>query len=453
MKHVKSLLMLAAVAALTGCSTDESSSTWDAPASATGEIGFQMTTGNLSRASEADQNLEKFYKNFGVWAYKGNSTADFTTSTNLVMADYLVGYTDGTSTGYDPTGASYGAETTGLSGWWFYDNLGKNQYDGSSPYYLNTQISVMSNNATQYLKYWDANMDYTNFYAYAPYKHGASNSVVTFDPATLKMTLTEVTMSTNASDYVPYMVATNSIAKASYATTKVPLKFERVQSRLRVTVWNDIKGYDVKLLNVTPTSGSATGIVAIPADKGTSSYSLGSYVNKGIPTVTFEGVNPNQKLTVDYTSVQTATAPLSFALCCNGDVIAETRDDALLTANMSPTVFYPLPAGEITDQTNSGFAFYISYKLIAEDTQEEVIVRNAAVYVGPTYTEWKHNTAYTYVFKITDKAGPNPDPDPSNPDVPDSQLYPIIFDGIQVAGYDTEGWEWILGGDGTGTSL
>ncbi|MCC8175812.1 MAG: fimbrillin family protein [Bacteroidales bacterium] len=451
MKHVKTLLMLAAVAALTGCSTDENTSYWEGPSASTGEIGFQMTTGNLSRA-ESDVNLETIYKNFGVWTYKGNATSDFTTTTNLVMADYLVGYTDGSTTGYDPTGASYGAETPTTGGWWFYDLLGTSQYSGTSPFYTSDQKSVMSNNTTQFLKYWDANMDYTNFYAYAPYKHGESGSVVTFDPATLKMTLPTVTMGTNAASYAPYMVATNSIAKASYATTKVPLKFERVQSRLRVTVWNAIKGYDVKLLDVIPKNGSASGIYAIPADHDTD-YSLGSYVNSGVPVVTFSGVNPNQALAVDYTSVATASTPLSFALCCSGDVIAESRADALLEANRSATVYYPLPAGEITGQTNSGFAFYISYKLIAEDTKEEVIVRNAAVYVGPTYTEWKHNTAYTYVFKITDKAGPNPDPDPENPDVPDSELYPIIFDGIQVAGYDTEGWEWVVGGDGSGSSI
>ncbi len=445
MKHVKSLLMLAAVAALTGCSTDETTNSWSGPSVTTGEIGFQMSTGNLSRA-ESDVNLETIYKNFGVWAYKGNATTDFTTATNLVMADYLVGYTDGSSTGYDPTGAYHEGSS------WFYDLLGYGQYNGQSPFYTQVNTTVMSNNETQFLKYWDANYNYTNFYAYAPYKHGASGSVVTFDPATLKMTLTQVTMGTNAASYTPYMVATNSIAKASYSTTKVPLKFERVQSRLRVTVWNAIKGYDVELLDVTPKSGTATGIVAIPADKGTG-YSLGSYVNSGTPVVTFSGVNPDQAFTVDYQDVATATTPLSFDLCCSGSTIAESRTDALLNANMSPTVYYPLPAEEITGQTNSGFAFYISYKLIAEDTKEEVIVRNAAVYVGRDYTKWEHNTAYTYVFKITDQAGPNPDPDPENPDVPDSQLYPIIFDGIQVAGYETDGWEWIVGGDGTGTEI
>lgn len=452
MKHVKSLLMLATVAALTGCSTDENSSSFNGPSAATGEIGFQMSTGNLSRA-EADVNLETIYKNFGVWAYKGDNEAAMKTTgeTTTVMDHYLVGYTNGTNSGYDPTGASYGTDTPS-TGWWFYDNLGTDQYTHSDEdgYYRANQTTVMSNNATQFLKYWDANYAYTNFYAYTPYKHGAGAS---FDRANLKLTLPEVTMGTNAASYAPYMVATASVAKASYTTTPVPLKFERVQSRLRVTVWNDIKGYDVKLLDVTPKNGSASGIYAIPADKGTSSYSLGSYVNSGVPTATFSGVNPNQAFTINYDSPATVSTPLSFALCCNGEKIAESRADALLAANMSSTVYYPLPAGEISSATNSGFAFYISYKLIAEDTKEEVIVRNAAVYVGPTYTEWKHNTAYTYVFKITDKAGPNPDPDPENPDVPDSQLYPIIFDGIQVAGYDTEGWEWILGGDGTGTEL
>ena len=61
----------------------------------------------------------------------------------------------------------------------------------------------------------------------------------------------------------------------------------------------------------------------------------------------------------------------------------------------------------------------IAYKLVSEDTGEEIKFMNGneeiyrTVEVPAAYCQWKSNYAYTYIFKISDKT---------------AELYPITFD-------------------------
>ena len=100
--------------------------------------------------------------------------------------------------------------------------------------------------------------------------------------------------------------------------------------------------------------------------------------------------------------------------------------------------------------SETGFTFHVSYKLIAEDNGEEITVNDARVYVpanvvvGSDTTfiaAWQPNTKYTYTFKITENSTGTTDPgstviDVDDPVVPaNPTVYPIVFDGATITDY------------------
>ena len=153
-------------------------------------IGFSVHKQNITRAVSLE--TVRHY-NFGVWAWavqslKGQADVE-------QMNNYLVGYSDGLSIGYDKTGATTWASTaditSGKTSPWFYEKLGKTEYtyNGTAGFYKADQTAYMSANPTQALQYWNRAYDKTNFYCYAPYDadvtftKGATTSTMTFPGA------------------------------------------------------------------------------------------------------------------------------------------------------------------------------------------------------------------------------------------------------------------------------
>lgn len=106
---------------------------------------------------------------------------------------------------------------------------------------------------------------------------------------------------------------------------------------------------------------------------------------------------------------------------------------------------------------NTGYTFHVSYVLIPEDGTAVTKVYDARVWVAPEYCKWQDGKQYTYIFKITKTSNGSTNPyassddifgdgvtdqpyvDPDDPRVPeDPALLPIVFDGIQVADYETD---------------
>ena len=169
---MKKLFILAAAALMfTACSKDSEVVPSQEKNDNTA-IGFQVLNKNMSRAALQDEG----HLNFGVFAYKS------TDATHNIMDDYLVGYMDGTNKkGYKFANAT---QTTLSSSYWAYEKLGTSEYTldalgAGENYYLADNKRYMSNNANQYLRYWDKNAPTTNFYAYAPYVNKESYSFTT----------------------------------------------------------------------------------------------------------------------------------------------------------------------------------------------------------------------------------------------------------------------------------
>ena len=451
-KHV---LFAIATMTLASCSSDglvnnSSSGGGEAP------IAFSVEKKNITRAGETSTlpSLESTgHYNFGVWAYKVKGS-----SSQLVMDNYLVGYSDGTSKGYDKTKATTWASTIGTekdhTSPWFYENLGTDEYkyDGTAGFYKASQDAYKSANTNQYLRYWDLAYTNTNFYAYAPYRKAG----VSFDG---NKTIT-VEHSAQTAGYDDPSLQEFIFAGAQATNEKledVKLQFKHLGAQVNLRFYESVRGYRVEIIDVT-TDG--TGIQATPATKSGDTYTKADYYTTCGATIDYTTVT-SPTATVNHTDATTTLDNLKFTIpgTSNGlsnitakvtgvkyNVIPEAvSEGSTQTYATSPTVYYPVAQPE---DSEVGFTFHVSYKLIADDNGEEITVKDARVYV-PAYVmngdnkdyiaAWQPNTKYTYTFKITESStgSTSPEnPDITTPAVPTTpQVYPIVFDGATIEDY------------------
>ena len=418
---------------LAGCSTDE---IVDNGGKENREVAmsFNVSQKNMTKAS-----LESTgHYNFGIWAYKNTDV------TNAIMANYLVGYMDVTNKkGYKMDGA---VQTTLNDSYWAYEKLGTSQYtlatnEPGDFYYTTSDNNYLSNNADQWLKYWDYSSANTEFFAYAPYVKSAT-APVEFNNITKVMTFPDNTIIAgydNLSLY-EYMYAYTNVSKANY-NNDVPLSFKRMTSKVNIKFWEDIDGYTVEIVDLNGnTSNSVTGVQATPATATTSgsttTYARSSdFYVKAKASVNFSSTSAS--LTVTGTTIQTDN--LEFKIPEFAASAQRTIGTSSATATPSPTTYYGIPLGT---GNNTGFTFHVSYLLTAEDTGEKIYVNNATVHVPASYVQWKSNTHYTYIFKITKSSSGSTDggatqdyndPSPSTADA----LFPIIFDNCVVEDWQT----------------
>lgn len=448
----KTMILLVAAVALAGCSSDELVNNPKTRTDGEAPIAFSVEKKNITRAT----NLEELgHYNFGVWAYKTGSSAS-----KNVMTNYLVGFSDGTGKGYEKSGASTwkgdaGTESDHQSPW-FYENLGTAEYsyNGSEGYYKDSETAYMSANQNQYLRYWDLAYATTEFFAYAPYRA----SGVTFDDHAKTITVAS-SAQTAGYDNASLQEFIYAGAESTNADLKdVKLNFKHLGAQVNLRFYENVRGYRVEIINVTP---SDNGIQATPAkvtgSGASKTYTKADYYTDCGATIDYSSDINAPTATVNFTGATRTDDNLVFSIPAAGygiesytapvtgvdySVIPEdVENPSTQKYAVSPTVYYPVaqPA-----DSETGFTFHVSYKLIAQDNGEEITVNDARVYVpakeGATYiAAWQPNTRYTYTFKITENSTGSTSP--SYPDVDDPQVpaqatvYPIVFDGATIVEY------------------
>lgn len=424
------ILTLVAVLACTACSDDRELGN-SSPETTANAIGFQVIkknvltrSGSTTSGTASTIGLEDAgHYNFGVFAYK-----DTQADNDIIMENYLVGY-HGTNVGYDYTSDNAG---------WYYQGLGYSEYtySGSSYYDGTNDTYYMSNIDKQYLRYWDKSAPNTSFYAYAPYINGSLT--VTFDNSNKTMTFPAGTIQDGYDDRskYEYMYATTTVAAAAYGND-VQLQFNRLTAKVKIKFYEDIAGYQVKILNLQ--DGTYSGVCAAPANRidnaGSYSYTYGTiYKNSGL-IITFS--SPIAFQWKDQVAMVDNTDYLSFAAPTG--IISE-KNTADSPATPSPTDYFAIPKAMTTPSTSdgTGLTFHVTYQLIS-NTNETITVHNATVFVPAEYCQWQANYSYTYVFKITkDSTGSTETPgtgdiNPADP-TPSSTgaLFPIVFNNCTV---------------------
>ena len=430
----KLLLITACSALIVSCTNDTELNGGNNSESKQNTIGFEVLHRNSITTKAGKSNLQEAgHYNFGVFAYKNISSS----SSQQVMNNYLVGY-KGNNVGYNLTDANQ--TTLSLSNW-AYEKLGYSEYtyDGSDGYYKKDETFYMSNNANQYLKYWDKSSESVDFYAYAPYING--NQTATFAPDTKKMTIGNDGIKDGYDDRSKheFMYANTTVAKANY-NKEVQLAFKRISAKMQIKFYEDIAGYQVQILDLKEdkTSGVCAAPAIAPTGEGTT-YTYGTLYHSAGATIDFSGANPLLSLTGNtrFTRESTNGECLRFNVPTANPIATEKTQ-----ASASSTTYYLIPI----NQDNTGLTFHVTYKLTAEDTRETIIVRNATVHVPYSACNWTSNNSYTYFFKITKNSTgtteSNPTIDPSDPNPStDKALYPIIFDGCTIENWTEVDYE------------
>lgn len=450
----KSIFLAVAAVAMTACSNDVDLGMKDAnKQTADNAIGFQVLNKNMSRATTSALE-EKGHYNFGVFAYKYLNSGTLT-GEPTIMENYLVGYF-GDNVGYSKEGTNN--STCGNSGnltdnisLWGYEGLGNTEYNWTTNasmqnYYKNDEKYYMSNWANQFLRYWDKSTDGTKFYAYAPYYQNdidfKSNktSHVYFDNDTKILHFPKGSLVAGYNDQTKYdyLYAATDVENDKYGED-VALNFKHLSSRIRIVFYENIAGYDVKMLDLAPNAG----IIAVPTTKSGDNY---SYANNTLamtakldinfstfssPTFTFPSADTYYAASSTDIDANIKNKALVFAAPV-ADKLLEDRTTAVNnhTPNdyYSTDTYYGIPHDE-----SCGLTFRVSFQLTST-TGEIIKVYNTGVHVAKEYCKWEAGKSYTYVFKITKKATgdtgtntPSVDPNPGT-----GALYPIVFDGIQV---------------------
>lgn len=363
---------------LAGCASDEIVDVLDAGQTGKSkEIHFTTNQKNITKATALNK---AGHYNFGVFGYKSTDLV------NPVMPNYLVGYYDDNKA-YQQAGTTVGdadGREDGLS-YWMYEGMGSSEYQGT---YAGAALTpaFTSNNANQYLKYWDNAAATTAFYAYAPYINSGVKSTVTYVDGTAQAATgndTYVMCFPNGSIEAgmdnaalsEYMYAYNKVAKANYGHD-VALQFKRLNAKVNIKFWEDVPGYKVRILDLSSSHEGVQAAASIKeAGQGDFGYRGGKFYKKNGVKISFASTPETMKQFVGTT--QTNSEPLVF----------KAPEDAAIgtnryTASASASTYYAIPkgqsnkllAGTSTDFTDAGaaedgdfaltgFTFHVTYEL------------------------------------------------------------------------------------------
>ena len=284
---------------------------------------------------------------------------------------------------------------------------------------------------SQTIRYWDYSSANYHFVAGSPVTNftfatnGTTGDIATATVTGLGGRLNHTT--TVASNTAPVYIADPKIvAKANYQN-EVEFTFRSMQSKVRVGIYETIPGYKITSIQFynNAATPSASNYITL---NGTSGYFQGSSSATG--TVTYDWTT--SKYTFEYTS-----STISSDKCWEGGqftsgVPATTSAATNLYGTdgsmASDGYFIVMPTPSVT--AAAALTIKCDYVLKSLDNVDEIHVTGATATIPADYTKWAPNTAYTYLFKISDNTNGTTG-DPNNPEDP-AGLYPITFDAVVV---------------------
>lgn len=430
--------MMALMAALTACSSDDSAEdTPDVPqASAVVFAGPQAT---VTRATTALQDIGHY--DFGIFTFKEQPSSSSAADNVATMNNFLVGYDDGTGQHYNHSSASTwsGSSTTGRSPWF---------YQG-----LNGQPIV----------YWDQAYAQNSFYYYSPY---SSTGDVSFDNTSKTMTIGSGVLHdgyTNTLDsYTSYnntdptkdefLFGNTSVARADYGKN-VDLPFNHLYAQVQIGFYDATDKYYVEIADLDADGGTIKEGAADYNRKGIQATPAGCTMNSNgtVNTVSAEKASyasgyGSATITMDGTNIFTGSAAtmtdnnLVFRVpdTESGNLTRHDHDgithyciaEAAASGqtqqySYSPTTYYAMPQSQtFTEGTTAGLTFHVTLRMIPKSSADslqykETTIHNATIYIPPyvmngsarePMTMWQMGHRYVYHFRITNNVGGSTDP-------------------------------------------
>lgn len=409
---MKKKLFFAALASivLVGCTSNDF--VGDTPPAVNGSgqaIGFGGGAGRITRATTTDPTAadhDKLDNQFLIYGVK----TDGTTGSD-VFQDYIVWYST-TYTASNPDGD------------WEYVGPATQEYGSDDP-------KATIGNA-QYIKYWDYSTTEYHFVAGSPvanFDYTATNGEIISATVTgLGGRLDHTT--TVASTISPVFIANPVIVEKADYQNDVLFTFKSMQSKVRVGIYETIPGYEITSITFYNNAATPVGSQYITLNSATTNYFQGGSSVTG--EIAYDWTTTPASYTFQYgtgLSSQkfweggqfTSGVPAINSAGAIADLYgSETNYDA-------SGYFVVMPTPSAT--TAVPLTLTCDYTLTSIDNSAETInVTGATATIPAAYTKWLANTAYTYLFKITD----NTNGTTGTPGTDPEGLYPITFDAAVV---------------------
>lgn len=438
-------MLLIALAALVGCSSDEFVGDIGSPNGEAGSgnaaISFGFDVPQVTRAGGATA-AGHLGNRFIVYGEKGAITNVAPTTGNLVFPNYQVNYADNTS--YTTTSNTKNWEYVGYTHSPNYqNNITRDPSSAASD-------EIKASDAVQTIKYWDYSANNYIFTAVSALDVDIENGRVKiqkneYGSSTYDKGYTITLAKTTVPDTYPsldkiYLSDRLVISNADPGTNReavnkyggnVTLTFRNLLSQVRAGVYETIPGYDIKSIKFYKTNneeakvGEASAFGAICPNVKIEGGFEGSlivtyYDNNGTvenqPKVSVSGSSDSAADLILGTNMST----LSAELLLGKTAVAPTWD----TANGDYTNVLP----QSVDNTTN-LQLKCDYTLWNSVTGETIEVKGATAVIPSQYLQWKSNFKYTYLFKISDNTNGSTGQDVTG-------LYPITFDAVEMVNGD-----------------
>lgn len=412
----KYLFLAAAVTMMASCSDnnyvgDNNPNSPDGSGAIAFGSGFKAVTRGSSYGADAANLLNK---KFVVSGFKGDGT-----TMSTVFDNYIVNWVENTA----------GKTASNTSDW---------EYVGIAA----AAPSAITGNQT--IKYWDYS---TSQYDFAAYSLGTNTSITTGTPSSGQILVTSIspgspsrltyTLKGSAVDlakcYISDMV---TVAKANYQK-EVQLTFRSLGTKIKVGFYETVPGYSVKdvkfytddATSIATGASATSATLFMPSASGTVGFgSAGTY------TVTFASNVAQVAFTKDGEAALTTQKDFG-ALDYKAKEGNETGGNIYLGRSSNNASYAGSDYTTVLPNTATGdvLELRVDYTLVSIDgSGEEIKIHGAKAFVPATYTVWKPNYAYTYIFKISD----NTNGWTSTTDTDSAGLYPITFDAIVADALD-----------------
>lgn len=375
-------------------------------------VSFNLVAAPQTRAVGGEDAADLLDDKFVVYARKNFPTAS-AADPQLVFNNYLVQYAD----------YSANSTTSNSAGWEYvgYYNLpsGTTGHTGI-PAAIPDPIPT-TGRYEQSIKYWDFAAEQYDFLAYSLGEGTGSTptyadaSGMDYDDETTLDAYKgyKYTLTGSAAQLQACYISNLEKKSPNTSSTEVQLKFRKLETKVRIALYETIPGYSVKDVKFYQSaSGSSDNTAYL---YGSSNFVYG---DGGTLTVTFAddaAGTPKLKLTGtassaflsfgDITSSTWTGKASSEYREASGSYIGRSSSNSTISDYQS---VLPNPDNAVN------LNLKVDYTLVSRDGYgEEIKVEGVTATVPAAYAQWQPNYSYTYIFKITD-----------------TNLYPITLDAV-----------------------
>ena len=394
-----------------------------------GSLGSSITRAEFTGADAASL----LGSTFVVSGYKGSSTASMG---DLVFDNFVVNYYPNTANTTESNECNW-------------------EYVGQPLIKHATDHGVTQ----QAIKYWDYTKAQYDFIAWSV---GKKTAIYEGTPSAGQVLVSSITPNTatgasgtaytfegRAADLEGCYIADLVTVKKSNYGAPVTIKFRSLGAKVRIGIYETVPGYSVKNVRFydaadQPLPADAT-VPRLFTTTANQIFTSGTYTVY-YPTVDNTGNTDNNQAHIRFSGTTGNSKIVDFGgLHYTIAEDGEKSDGAVFLGRTAATASM---AGEaegnyytqyLPNESGTNLNLRVDYTLEGVDGVGETIeVRGATAQVPSIYTQWKPGTAYTYLFKISDKTnGHTGVYDPTKPDdttvnSDPAGLYPITFDAVVV---------------------